>query len=101
MAPAASIWFEIWGSWIRVKKFYLSPGEFPSLCNVIYTQTFPYIKGQILVHYAHIILFFGKSHHFGTCFYQLYYLATPSTPCYPTTIPSQKSGESRHPYPQD
>src|SRR6218665_152386 len=26
--PAASIWFEIWGSWIRVKKS-IFPGKFP------------------------------------------------------------------------
>src|SRR6218665_2697377 len=29
IATAASIWFEIWGSWIRVKKISISTGKFP------------------------------------------------------------------------
>src|SRR6218665_1695479 len=28
-----SIWFEIWGSWIRVKKISISPGKFPKNFN--------------------------------------------------------------------
>ena len=28
IATAASIWFEIWGSWIRVKKISISTGKF-------------------------------------------------------------------------
>ena len=27
-SEAASIWFEIWGSWIRVKKCQIFPGKF-------------------------------------------------------------------------
>src|SRR6218665_1789409 len=29
IATAASIWFEIWGSWIRVKQISISLGKFP------------------------------------------------------------------------
>ena len=46
---AASIWFGIWGSWIRVKKFY---------SNLLFTANF--------LHYAQIILLFLRSHQLGT-----------------------------------
>src|SRR6218665_1267636 len=33
IATAASIWFEIWGSWIRVKQISISTGKFPKIFN--------------------------------------------------------------------
>src|SRR6218665_1754424 len=33
IARAASIWFEIWGSWIRVKQISISTGKFPKNFN--------------------------------------------------------------------
>src|SRR6218665_2647567 len=33
IATAASIWFEIWGSWIRLKKISISTGKFPKNFN--------------------------------------------------------------------
>src|SRR6218665_1914128 len=33
IATAASIWFEFWGSWIRVKKISISTGKFPKNLN--------------------------------------------------------------------
>src|SRR6218665_1897212 len=33
IATAASIWFEIWGSWIRVKKISIFTGKFPKNFN--------------------------------------------------------------------
>src|SRR6218665_1037220 len=33
IATAASIWFEIWGSWIQVKEISISTGKFPKIFN--------------------------------------------------------------------
>src|SRR6218665_1378862 len=62
--PAASIWFEIWGSWIRVKKISIFPGKFRK--NFDFPgKNWPFrptaTSGQI-------ILFLFKSHHFRTYF---------------------------------
>jgi len=45
VVAAVSVWFEIWGSWFRLKNLFV----------------------QAIV--SQIILFFSKSHHLGTCFH--------------------------------
>src|SRR6218665_2015212 len=92
IATAASIWFEIWGSWIRVKKNSISTGKFPKNFNFFrqfykrissFAGKFPKIlifsgnkkirfSKQKIVHLqlplGKIILFLFKSNHFRTYF---------------------------------
>ena len=91
-SPAASIWFEIWGSWIRVKQISIFPGKSPknfdfshaiSQKNVNFPGKFlkiSIISGNlkkidfpgknwlITVTSGQIILFLSKGHHFRTYF---------------------------------
>src|SRR6218665_1836317 len=69
--PAASMWFEIWGSWIRVKKILIYPGKFPK--NFDFSGKFKKFEFSgknwpITATSWQIILFLFKSHHFRTYF---------------------------------
>src|SRR6218665_1524840 len=87
--PAASIWFDIWGSWIRVKKFDFSRQisdkldffrQFQKIfrfskagkncpLQLQYENTIQYNTSE------QIILFLFKSHHFRTYFlYMIRYI---------------------------
>src|SRR6218665_2536476 len=91
IATAASIWFESWGSWIRVKKNSISTGKFLKNSNffrqfykrissfagkfpkiLIFSGNkkidFPSKKSPFTATSGQIILFLFKIHHFRTYF---------------------------------
>src|SRR6218665_3400959 len=91
ISSAASIWFEIWGSWIRVKKCRFSrkmfqkfrffqvisqrnsifQGKFPTNCDFLCNFRkidFPGKNWLFTAIFGQIILFLFKSHHFLTYF---------------------------------
>ena len=72
----ASIWFEIWGSWIWVNKISVFPGKFFKFSkNFDFFQAifkeiyhFPCKNSSFTATSGQIILFLFKSHHFRTYF---------------------------------
>src|SRR6218665_3845363 len=97
--PAASIWFEIWGLWIRVKnQFFLANFEKFRFFSGNFIKKFRFSRQNwpFTAASGQIILFFFKSHHFRTYFlYMIRYnniSRPPTTPLRPPTPPSQNLG---------
>src|SRR6218665_2333176 len=88
--PAASIWFEIWGLWIRVKnQFFLANFEKFRFFSGNFIKKFRFSRQNwpFTAASGQIILFFFKSHHFRTYFlYMIRYnniSRPPTTPLRP------------------
>src|SRR6218665_3950057 len=86
----ASIWFEIWGSWIRVNKILIFPGKFTKHLgfsgNFTRSVDFPGKTWPFTATSGQIILFLFKSHHFRTYFLCMirynnnYFMTSPRPP---------------------
>src|SRR6218665_1821563 len=123
LETAASIWFEIWGSWIRVKKIHFSrqisdkfrffPGKFSknfdfSSKKILITffshllQNFPLSRGQIChlqLNSGQIILFHLESHHFRTYF--LYTVRYNNVSRHSKTLPRPFCDSPNNPQPPE
>src|SRR6218665_2342935 len=62
LQTAASIWFEIWGSWIRVKKnIFIQLNFLMTFFSNLHINSKMYIyPGEIFLRYAEIFLSWGK-----------------------------------------